>query len=277
MNIGKYTELYSEDLKLKNYSENTILNYVSQVKCFLEHFNSVATKPSEISEKQIKEWLLLANSINGRKHRISAVKLFYKHTGKQPLKFKSIEYPRSEKKLPVVLSQDEVQKMFDVCENLKHKVILSLLYSCGLRVSELINLSWSNIDRSRMIINIIAGKGKKDRQVMLPEVLIPLLEKYYREYKTKTFVLGGQFSDKYSAKSVSQVLKQLASKAKITKRVWTHQMRHNCFTHMVEAGTDINLIQKLAGHNNVKTTMMYIQLSDSIINKINSPINNIRI
>lgn len=277
MNIGKYTELYSEDLKLKNYSENTILNYVSQVKCFLEHFNSVATKPSEISEKQIKEWLLLANSINGRKHRISAVKLFYKHTVKQPLKFKRIEYPRSEKKLPVVLSQDEVQKMFDVCENLKHKVILSLLYSCGLRVSELINLSWSNIDRSRMIINIIAGKGKKDRQVMLPEVLIPLLEKYYREYKTKTFVLGGQFSDKYSAKSVSQVLKQLASKAKITKRVWTHQMRHNCFTHMVEAGTDINLIQKLAGHNNVKTTMMYVQMSDSIINKINSPINNIRI
>ena len=140
MNIGKYVELYSEDLRLKNYSQSTISNYCSQVKLFLEYFNKVATKPSEISEKQIKEWLLLSNSINARKHRISAVKLFYRYTGKQPLKFKHIEYPRGEKKLPIVLSIEEVQRMFDVCENLKHRVILSLLYSCGLRVSELINL-----------------------------------------------------------------------------------------------------------------------------------------
>lgn len=277
MNIGKYLQMYSEDLQLKNYSENSIKNYVSQVKTFLEHFNSVATKPSEISERQIKEWLLLSNTINGRKHRISAVKLFYKHTGKQPLKFKNIEYPRSEKKLPIVLSQDEMQKMFNVCINIKHKVILALLYSCGLRVSELINLQWSNIDRSRMIINIIAGKGKKDRQVMLSPELIPLLEKYWNEYKTKTYVLSGQFSEQYSAKSVSQVMKQLAAKAQIKKRVWTHQMRHNCFTHMVENGTDINIIQKLAGHNNVKTTMIYTQISDSLISKIQSPISSIKL
>lgn len=277
MNTTKYVELYSEDLKLKNYSENTISNYVSQVKCFLEYFNSVATKPSEISEKQIKEWLLQAKSINGRKHRISAVKLFYKHTGKQPLKFKSIEYPRSEKKLPVVLSQDEVQKMFDVCENLKHKVILALLYSCGLRVSELINLTWSNIDRSRMIINIVGGKGNKDRQVMLTDAIIPLLEKYYKEYKTKTYILNGQFSDQYSSRSVGQVIKQLGEKAKLNKRVWTHQMRHNCFTHMVENGTDINLIQRLAGHNNVKTTLVYTHISHNLISKIQSPLNSIKL
>src|SRR5690606_7525533 len=119
-------------------------------------------------------------------------------------------------------------------------------------------LQWSNIDRSRMIINVLNGKGKKDRQVMLPEIIIPLLEKYWNHYKTKTYILGGQFSDKYSSTSVNQVIKQLAEKAGIKKRVWTHQMRHNCFTHMVENGTDINLIQKLAGHNSVKTTMMYV-------------------
>ena len=106
MNIGKYLEMYSEDLKLKNYALNTIENYKSQVGLFLKHFNNVATKPSEISEKQIKEWLLLAKSINGRKHRISAVKLFYKYTGKQPLKFRHIEYPKSERRLPQIIDKE---------------------------------------------------------------------------------------------------------------------------------------------------------------------------
>lgn len=277
MNIGKYIQLYSEDLKLKNYSKNTIENYCSQVKLFLQHFEHVATKPSEISERQIKAWLLEANTINSRKHRISAVKLFYELTGKQPLKFKYIEYPRSEKKLPVVLSQDEIQRMFDACANTKHKVILSLLYACGLRVSELLNLKWSHIDRSRMIINIIGGKGAKDRQVMLPEMIIPLLESYYREYKSQVYVFNGQFSQQYSSTSVLQVIKQLAIKAGINKRVYTHLMRHCSFTHMVEAGTDINLIQKLAGHASVKTTSIYTHISHNLISKIKSPIASISI
>jgi len=154
MNIGKYLQLYSEDLRLKNYAQSSIDNYISQVRCFLQHFEGKVTKPSEINERQIKEWLLLANTINARKHRISAVKLFYQLTGKQPLKFRYIEYPRSEKKLPIVLSQEEIQRMFNVCENLKHKTILALLYSVGLRVSELINLKWQHIDRSCGVINI---------------------------------------------------------------------------------------------------------------------------
>lgn len=275
MNIGKYIQLYSEDLKLKNYSVNTISNYCSQVALFLKHFEPVATKPSEISERQIKEWLLQANTINSLKHRISAVKLFYELTGRQPLKFKYIQYPRSDKKLPQVLSVSEIQKMFNVCQNLKHKVILTLLYSCGLRVSELINLKWEHIDRSRMIINIIAAKGKKDRQVGLPLHIIPILEDYYRKYHPKEYVLNGQFSIKYSAESMLQVIKQLARKAKINKRVYTHLIRHCTFTHMVEAGTDINLIQKIAGHNNVKTTMIYTHISHNLISKIESPINKI--
>jgi len=276
MNIRKYIDDYSRDIQLVYNSEATKENYKSQVWRFLNHFKD-EVEPKAIPNEKIKDWLLEAKTINSRKHRLCAINSFYKITVGMPSKIQKIPYPKSEKKLPIVLSQDEVQKMFDVCENLKHKVILTLLYSCGLRVSELINLQWSNIDRSRMIINILNGKGKKDRQVMLPEVVIPLLEKYWHQYKTKTYILGGQFSDKYSAKSVSEVLKQLAKKAKINKRVWTHQMRHNCFTHMVENGTDINLIQKLAGHNSVKTTMMYVQISDSLISKINSPINNIRL
>lgn len=236
MNIGKYIRLYSEDLHLKNYGESTIKNYCSQVALFLSQHQDVATKPSEISERQIKEWLLEAKEINSRKHRLSAVKLFYQLTGKQPLKFKHIEYPRADKKLPIPLSQSEVQRMFDVCTNLKHRVILALLYSCGLRVSELINLKWQHIDRSRMIINVIAGKGKKDRQVMLSDKIIPILENYWREYRSKEYVLNGQFQIQYSARSVGEVVKQLAKKAGINKRVYTHLMRHNAFTHMVESG-----------------------------------------
>jgi integrase/recombinase XerD len=277
MNIGKYTQLYSEDLRLKNYAQNTIKNYVAQVELFLKHFNNIATKPSEISERQIKEWLLMAKTTNSRKHRISAVKLFYELTGKQPLKFKYIPYPKNEKKLPIVLAQDEIQRLFDACLNLKHKVILSLLYSCGLRVSELINLKWENIDRNRMIIHILNAKGAKDRQVALPQNIIPLLEKYYRQYKPKPYVLTGQFINQYSASSVNQVLKQLATKAGIKKDIYAHLVRHCTFTHMVEQGTDINLIQRIAGHKNVKTTMIYCHISDNIISKINSPINNIRL
>jgi len=277
MNIGKYIQLYSEDLRLKNYAKSTIENYVCQVELFLKHFEPVATKPSEISERQIKEWLLMAQTINSRKHKLSALKQFYTLTGKQPLKFKYIEYPRSEKKLPIILSQDEVQRMFDVCENTKHKTMLAILYSTGLRVSELINLKWSHIDRSRMIINIVAAKGKKDRQVMLPENLIPLLTKYYREYQSKEYLFNGQFRPQYSDNSVNEVMKQLAEKAGISKKVHTHLMRHNCFTHMVENGTDINLIQRLAGHASVKTTAIYTHISDNLISKIQSPINAMRI
>ncbi len=275
MNIGKYVHQFSEDLRFKNYAENTIKTYCATVELFLRTFNETATKPSEITEKQIRAWVMEATAINTRKHRIGAVKLFYSLTGKQPLKIRNIEYPRSDKKLPIVLSQGEIQRMFDVCENTKHRVILALLYSAGLRVSELLNLRWKHIDRERMIINIIQAKGHKDRQVPLAPTLIPLLERYFREYHTKDYVLAGQFEPQYSAKSVNEVLKQLAEKSGIKKRIYAHLMRHCSFTHMVEAGTDINLIQRIAGHNNVKTTAIYTHISHSLISKIQSPITGI--
>jgi len=276
MYIRNYIEKYSRDIELVYNSKATKDNYKSQVLSFLNYFKD-EIEPKSISTDKIKDWLLEAKTINTRKHRLCAINSFYKITIGMPSKIKKIPYPKSEKKLPQVLSQEEVQKMFDVCENVKHKVILALLYSCGLRVSELINLKWSNIDRSRMIINIIGGKGNKDRQVMLTEAIIPLLEKYYKEYKTKTYILSGQFSEQYSSRSVGQVIKQLGEKAKLNKRVWTHQMRHNCFTHMVENGTDINLIQRLAGHNNVKTTLVYTHISHNLISKIQSPLNSIKL
>jgi len=276
MDIRKWQEKYSIDIRLLYESENTRKNYVSQINCFLYHFRN-EIEPKAIDNEKIKLWLLEAKTINTRKHRLCALNSFYKVTVGMPSKIQKIPYPKSDKQLPIVLSQAEIQRMFDVCDNLKHKVILSILYACGLRVSELINLKWCNIDRSRMIINIIKGKGNKDRQVMLPESLIPLLEKYYKEYKSKEYVLNGQGSLQYSDRSVLQVMKQLADKAGISKRVYTHLMRHCSFTHLCEGGTDINIIQKLAGHSNVKTTMVYTHISHNMISKINSPLNSINL
>ncbi len=275
MDIRKWNDKYSIDIELVYNSTATRENYKSQVRCFLEHFK-MEIEPKAIDNDKIKLWLLEAKTINSRKHRLCAINSFYKVTVGMPSKIQKIPYPKAEKKLPIVLSQAEIQQMFTACANTKHKVILALLYSCGLRVSELINLKWSNIDRSRMIINIIQAKGAKDRQAMLAENIIPLLETYYKEYKPKEYVLNGQSALQYSDRSVGEVVKQLASKAGIkNKRVYTHLMRHCSFTHMVENGIDINLIQKLAGHSNVKTTAIYTHISHNLISKINSPLNNI--
>lgn len=277
MDIRKWSDKYSTDCKLKYNSESTRSNYISCVRNFLSKFASY-TEPKAIPTQAIKEYLLGFKTINTRKHNQCAINSFYVMTVGMPNKTTSIPYPKKDRQLPIVLSRDEVQRMFDVCENLKHRVILSLLYSCGLRVSELINLKWQHIDRSRMIINIIAAKGNKDRQVMLAPELIPVLEQYYRQYKSRVYVLNGWKNElQYSDRSVGEVMKQLAAKAGINKRVYTHLMRHCSFTHMVEAGTDINLVQRLAGHSSVRTTNLYLHTSDSLISRIASPLSGIRL
>lgn len=273
MYIAEHTNKFIQEMKRRNYSQNTIDNYSSCIKYFFSQ--SKKDHPKNINEQDIKDFLGMLTQTNTQRNYHSAIKKFYDVCLGQKEKFKYIPYARQDGKLPIVLSVDEIQKMFSVCENLKHKVILSLLYSTGMRVSELINLKWHHIDRSRMIINIIQAKGNKDRQVGLPEILIPLLEKYWREYKTVNYVLEGQFKEQYSSRSIGEVIKQLATKACLNKRVYTHLMRHNCFTHMVEQGIDINLIQKIAGHSNVKTTAIYTHISHTLISKIQSPLNNI--
>lgn len=278
MDIRKWETKYSTDCRLKYNSENTHKAYENAVSLFLNEFKNFR-EPKEIPTDKIKEWLLRSQTINTRKHKLCAVKSFYEITVGMPAKISKIPYPKKDRKLPIVLSQSEIQKMFDVCDNLKHKVIISLLYSCGLRVSELLNLQWKNIDRGRMIINILQAKGKKDRQVPLDPSLIDLLEKYYYKYKPSNYVLNGEKPNtQYTSSSVNQVLKQLSQKAGIcNKRVYAHLMRHTSATHMVEAGMDINLIQRLLGHNSVKTTNIYLHISNNLISKLQTPLASIQI
>lgn len=273
MKISEHKHTFIQEMNRRGYSQNSIKNYSSCIDVFLSKIEK--DHPKNINEVDIKNFLRNCVRANTQRNYHSAIKLFYEICLNQKNKFKNIPYTKAEKKLPIVLSVEEMQRMFDCCENLKHKVILSLLYSCGLRVSELINLKWAHLDRSRMVINIVGGKGNKDRQVMFAESLVPLLEKYYREYKPDTYILNGQVKSQYTARSVGSVVKQLALKAGINKRVYTHLMRHNAFTHLCEAGVDINLIQKIAGHQNVKTTLIYTHISHNLISNIQSPLNTI--
>ena len=268
MNIGKYVEMYSEDLRLKNYSQNTISNYCSQVKCFLEYFNKVATKPSEISEKQIKEWLLLANSINGRKHRISAVKLFYKYTGKQPLKFRYIEYPRSEKKLPQIIEKQFLLDQIAKIQNKKHKAIIALAYSTGMRVSEVCNLKISDIDSKRMVITIRQSKGRKDRIVGLSEKILEILRLYFTDYRPNLYLFNGQGENlQYSHKSCNEIVKKY-----LGTDYHFHLLRHSNATALLEAGTDLRIIQKHLGHASSKTTEIYTHVSTATLQNMALPI-----
>lgn len=267
MNIGRYVKMYSDDLRFANYSDNTIRNYSAQVELFLRYFNEQVTKPSEISEKKIKEWLMLANTTNSMKHRISAVKLFYELTGKQPLKFKYIKYPKSEKHLPQVIDGDFLRRRIDRIVNLKHKAIIMLAYSVGLRVSEVVNLKLEDIDSARMLITIRQAKGKKDRIVPLSPNVLDVLRRYYKEYKPKVYLFNGQFSIRYSATSCNKIVKQY-----LGKKYHFHLLRHSCFTSLLESGTDLRVIQKIAGHSTSKTTEIYTHVSNRILSRVALPV-----
>jgi integrase/recombinase XerD len=267
MNIGNYLNCYSEDLRLKNYSENTIKNYVSQVGLFLDRFNKQVTKPSEIKEQWIKDWLLEAKSINGRKHRISAVKLFYSLTGKQPLKFKYIEYPKSEKKLPQIIDTDHILNAIAKIENVKHKAIITLAFSTGMRVSEVCNLKIADIDSKRMIISVLQAKGRKDRIVPLSKTTLATLREYVKAYRPKEYLFNGQFSLQYSTTSCNQIVKKY-----LGDKYHFHQLRHSNATALLESGTDLRIIQSLLGHSSSKTTEIYTHVSRATINKVQTPI-----
>ena len=274
MNFRNWYDKYSTDCKLKYPSIKTQENYLCSVGTFLKYFEN-EVEPKSIHVDKIKKWLLTFETINTRNHKLCAIKSFYGITVGMPLKLDKIPFSKKDKKLPIVLSENEIQKMFDVCENKKHLVILSLLYSCGLRVSELINLKWSNIDRSRMIINIIDAKGGKDRQVTLDPTLLELLRIYWKEYKPKEYLFNGQNSLRYSERSIAQFLQKYSDFAGIKKRVYPHLIRHNYATHLHEGGVDLSIIQKLLGHGSIKTTQIYSHISHNHISKIKTPLQQI--
>jgi site-specific recombinase XerD len=274
MNCRKWIEKYSIDCRLKYNSENTHGNYISQVTAFLFKFEKLYREPKEIPTEEIKLWILEKDSPNTRNHRLCAVKSFYVMTVQMPLKIDSIPFTKKDKKLPQPLEMEEMLGMIKACQNKKHLVILYLLYGCGLRNQELINLKWSHIDRAANVIYVVQGKGKKDRKVQLFPDLIRVLTEYYRAYpelRSSEYVLKGQFTSQYSQKSVNEVLKQLAKKAGIKRNVYAHLLRHGYASHLLDAGVDLRTIQELLGHSNIDTTMIYTHISKKKISSTVSP------
>ncbi|WP_241773543.1 tyrosine-type recombinase/integrase [Chryseobacterium sp. Leaf394] len=172
-------------------------------------------------------------------------------------------YPkRKEHKLPKFLTKDEVKRILDATENLKHKTILTTIYSCGLRLSEAIGIQISDVKSKENLLLIKQSKGNKDRIVPLSQKLVDILRDYYREYKPKLFLFEGQTGGQYSPRSVQQILKNSLKKAKIYSPATVHTLRHSYATHLLENGTDIRIIKELPRHNNIKTTEIYTHITD---------------
>jgi len=170
-----------------------------------------------------------------------------------------------------------VQTLFNKVSNLKHKTILAIIYSCGLRVSELINMQTRDIDDKRMLINIRSSKGNKDRQVQLTENILKLIKKYYNIYLPQEYLINGMNGGKYSSASIQKIIKAACKRAGIYKKVTPHTLRHSFATHLLENGTDIRFIQNILGHSNIQTTQIYTHVSTTHLKNIKNPSDNMDI
>lgn len=278
MNIGKHARDLSNEMKLKNYSYRSINMYEDVITKFLRDFEVAYTKPSEIPTEDIKQWLLQSPSISTFRIRLGALKVFYSKVVKQPLKFKYIEYPKPEKKHHVLLSTDEMIRLFKACSNKKHYCIMLVAYATGVRVSELLNIKLTDIDRANGVIHILNGKGGKSRQVTMKPELLEVIEGYYSEFEPKKYLFEGTSIDgKYTPSSINQFLKKYASEAGIKKNIHIHLLRHQYATDCLDNGENLYITQKALGHASPKTTAdFYYHLTSKTISQAYSPIQNIK-
>lgn len=273
-------EEFIKTLTLKNYAKNTIRTYRTMLQEFLEYHREL--DPEKITEEQIREYLLYLIekrdvSISYQNQSINAIKFYYEQVLGRPVRTYYIQRPKKEKILPNVLSEQEVLLILNSTGNLKHKAILSLIYSSGLRRGELINMKINDIDSKRMYVIIRQGKGRKDRYSILSEKVLELLRRYFTEYKPREWLFEGQFGGQYGASSIQHILKDAVAVSKIRKKVTVHTLRHSFATHLLERGTDIRYIQELLGHENSKTTEIYTHITQRGLGKIKSPIDNLNI
>jgi integrase/recombinase XerD len=266
-------------LRSKRYSPNTIKTYSDSLRTF---FRFCSEKP--IDELQSGDVIHFNNdyilrkglSVSFQNQVINAIKLFYRKRFNKNMELDNLHRPRREKRLPNVLSKEEVKALIEAPTNVKHRAMLSLIYACGLRRGELLNLTLKDIQSDRNLLFIRQSKGKKDRLVPLSMKLLDLLRSYYKIYKPKQWLFEGEHEgNKYSEKSLENVMKQSLQKAGIHKKASLHWLRHSYATHLLENGTDLRYIQELLGHSSSRTTEIYTHVSTKNLQQIRTPFDDL--
>lgn len=266
-----------QELISRKYSYKTVKVYVHYNKELLTY---VKKNPADVDEHDIKKYLFYlaeeekaaASTLN---QAINALKFYYGSMHKKKFLYE-IKRPRKDKKLPVILSQEEVTKILSSIENVKHKAILMLVYSAGLRVGEVVRLKLADIDSNRMLIHVKGAKGRKDRYTILSPKALEVLRKYWKQYKPERWLFVGARADRHiSTRTVEKILGHACNRANIAKDISVHTLRHSFATHLLESGTDLRYIQELLGHKNSKTTEIYTHVSTKSLGKIKSPLDTL--
>lgn len=272
----KTLDRFRQALTLKRYSPRTIESYSNAVRTALREMRLTAAE--QLTDTAFEAYMLtkVESGISASWQRmiVASVALYADLVLNRKLKVEHLYPSRHDSKLPNVLSKQDVKALFDVTVNIKHKAMLMTIYSAGLRLNELVSLRLRDIDSKRMVITVRAGKGKKDREVMLSEALLPVLRSYVKQHKPKIFVFEGQEGGAYSARSVQQVLKSALREAGIRQKASVHTLRHSFATHLLESGTDIRFIQEFLGHQSIKTTELYTHVTTVTKSKIRSPLDS---
>jgi site-specific recombinase XerD len=272
--MGKLQEQMKADLTLKGYSEHTHRDYLRYLRRFAKHF---MRSPAEMGEEEIRAFLLhLVEEQKAdpylQKAHISALKFFYRTTLGRPEVVANIPNPKLPKRMPVVLSGQEVLAIFEATPYIKHKAMIATTYAAGLRISEICSIRKTDIDSQRMRI-LIHGKGKKDRYCLLSPMILELLREYYRKVRPKgDWLFPGRNPQKHLTRSsIHQAFKKAVKKVGIKKKVSMHTLRHAFATHLLENGTDLRFVQVLLGHASIRNTMRYTHVSNAALAQIESP------
>ncbi|MGD9557667.1 MAG: tyrosine-type recombinase/integrase [Mangrovibacterium sp.] len=276
--VAVLPEGYMEKLLQKRYSDSTKKTYCHYFKEYQDSF--AGRKLEEITLEEINEYIrgLIREkeiSLSQQNQRINAIKFYYEKVLGRGRGNYDIGRPRGERKLPDVLSKEEIRAMLQSTTNLKHKSLIALIYSCGLRRSEALQMKLEDIDSKRMMIKIRGAKGKKDRYVQLAQSTLNLLRLYYQKEKPAVWLFEGANGKQYSATSIFNDIKRAAKKAGIKKRVYPHILRHSFATHHLEQGTDLRYIQEWLGHESSKTTEIYTHVSQNSFTKFKNPIDDL--
>ena len=271
-------EMLTWYLDENRYSPRTRESYLAMLEFFFRYFSPA--EPAEISEEDISKFLhdfiiKLGYSPTYQNQMVSAIKIYYTIAGKGKVDPDFLERPRRRRSLPKVFSKEEVSAILNSSGNLKHKLVLWIIYSCGLRRSEVTNIRLTDLDRERNILHIREGKGMVDRFVPIPDKVWVKVEEYTRAYKPREYLFEGQTGGRYSSESVYRVFKEALVKAGIKKDVGVHSLRHSYATHLHENGLDIRYIQELLGHKSTRTTEIYTHVSRRNLIAVRSPIDDL--